>query len=159
MSWMPARKAKSTQPSGNLSSCAPAHSLSASTRFLSLNQRDQIVALAVSPRGAGNLRSARVRHRWRPDELSNSIVPTPFVKSASMPARPPRRETADLPVHELARVEFCHQPQDRQDTRPHLPDHVALPRRWGDRISAPAASWCDRPGVSPPTQLTLWSAW
>ena len=42
-----------------------------------------------------------------------------------------------------------HQPQDRQGARHYLSAHAARPRRRGDRMSAPAASWCDPAGESP----------
>ena len=39
------------------------------------------------------------------------------------------RETGRLTGPTSGKSGVCHQPQDRQDTRPHLPDHVARPRR------------------------------
>src|SRR5215831_3274360 len=36
-----------------------------------------------------------------------------------------------------------------EGARPHHPADAARPRRRGDRVSAPAASWCDPAGESP----------
>ncbi len=41
------------------------------------------------------------------------------------------------------------QPQDRQGARPRRAGDRARARRRGDRMSAPAASWCDPAGGSP----------
>src|SRR5262249_60005142 len=38
---------------------------------------------------------------------------------------------------------------DRQGTQPRSAANSARPRRRGDRVSAPAASWCDPAGESP----------
>ena len=55
---------------------------------------------------------------------------------------------ADLPVQHR-QVRAGHQPQDRQGARPRRAADAARPRRRGDRISAPAQSWCDPAGESP----------
>ena len=56
---------------------------------------------------------------------------------------------ADLPVRAADQVRAGDQSQDRQGARPHDAADAARPRRRGDRISAPAASWCGPAGASP----------
>ena len=51
------------------------------------SQRDQIVALAARHAVPAIYGYARVPGRRRPDELRNSMLPTPIVKSAPTPAR------------------------------------------------------------------------
>src|SRR6516162_10957356 len=46
------------------------------------------------------------------------------------------------------KVRVGHQSQDREDWDQHCPG-PSFPRRRGDRMSAPAASWCDPAGESP----------
>jgi putative ABC transport system substrate-binding protein len=81
------------------------------------------------PCGACNLWSARVRHRRRPDELW-----TRWCRRLSSSRHLRRqdsqgRETGRLTGPTSGKSGVRRQPQDRQDTRPHLPDHVARPRR------------------------------
>ena len=56
---------------------------------------------------------------------------------------------ADLPVQAADQVRAGHQPQDREGARPRRAADAARPRRRGDRMSAPAQSWCDPAGESP----------
>src|SRR5262249_54002046 len=42
-----------------------------------------------------------------------------------------------------------HQPRYRQNAGHQCATYTARPRRRGDRVSAPAASWCDPAGASP----------
>ena len=56
---------------------------------------------------------------------------------------------ADLPVQSADQVRTGDQSQDREGARSHDAAVAARPSRRGDRISAPAASWCDPAGVSP----------
>src|SRR5262249_13729399 len=55
---------------------------------------------------------------------------------------------ADFPV-QADETGIDHQPQDHQSARPHRALNAAGPRRRGDRMSAPAVSWCDPAGGSP----------
>ena len=56
---------------------------------------------------------------------------------------------ADLPVEQADQIRAGDQSQDRQGARPRRAADAARPRRRGDRISAPAESWCDPAGESP----------
>ena len=113
------------------------------------SQRDQIVALAARHAVPAIYGNPRVRRRRRPDELWNRSCRRLSSSRHLRRQDSQGRETGRLTGPTSGKSGVCHQPQDRQDTRPHLPDHVARPRRRGDRISAPAASWCDPAGVSP----------
>ena len=56
---------------------------------------------------------------------------------------------AELPVQAPTKFELVDQPQDREGARSRRAADAARARRRGDRISAPAASWCDPAGGSP----------
>ena len=56
---------------------------------------------------------------------------------------------AELPVVQASKFELVINAEDLQDARPRSATNAARPRRRGDRVSAPAESWCDPAGERP----------
>ena len=83
--------------------------------------------------------------------MSYGVDFTPLMRrAASFVAKILRgAKPADLPVEQATHFEFVAQSEDRQGDGPHAADVNLVARRRGDRIGAPAASWCDPAGASP----------